>query len=123
MKSSEIRLGSFILDPATGHLKDGGGKDCDLRHQTRNVLLMLAETPGEVVSKTAFFEKVWEGAHVSEDSLVQCIAEIRQAIGDETKSIVETVPVSWDREVHRPSLPPRLLRLRDRHHPLLALSI
>ena len=92
MKSSEIRLGSFILDPATGHLKDGGGKDCDLRHQTRNVLLMLAETPGEVVPKTAFFEKVWEGAHVSEDSLVQCIAEIRQAIGDETKSIVETVP-------------------------------
>ena len=92
MKSSEISLGLLCLDPATGRLKDGSGKDRELRHQSRNVLLMLAEMPGEVVSKSEFFEKVWEGAHVSEDSLVQCIAEIRQAIGDETKSIVETVP-------------------------------
>lgn len=92
MKSSEISLGSFVLDPSNGRLRNCRGEDCELRHQTRSVLMMLAETPGEVVSKTAFFEKVWDGAHVSEDSIVQCIAEIRQVIGDAEKTIIETIP-------------------------------
>ncbi|SMX22516.1 Transcriptional regulator HilA [Boseongicola aestuarii] len=67
---------------------------------------MLAEKPGEAVSKTVFFEKVWDGAHVSEDSLVQCIAEIRRAIDDETKSIIQTIPRKGYRLVPTQSEPP-----------------
>ena len=54
--------------------------------------MMLADVPGQVVSKAEFFERIWDGAHVSEDSLFQCIAEIRQAIGGEAKTVIETIP-------------------------------
>lgn len=91
-KSSEIRLGRFIFDRATGRLFDDDGATPELRHQSAQVLLRLVKTQNEVVAKQTFFDDVWDGMHVSEDSLVQCIADIRQAIDDTDKSIIETVP-------------------------------
>ncbi|MEM0949271.1 MAG: winged helix-turn-helix domain-containing protein [Pseudomonadota bacterium] len=92
MKESEISLGETIIDRSTGRLTKSNGIEIGLRHQTRQVLVKLAETPGETVTRQTFFETVWAGTHVGDDSLVQCIAEIRQAIGDNERRIVETVP-------------------------------
>lgn len=92
MKSYEIGLGNHSFDRKTNRLTDPSGQDVALRHQTREVLKLMAEAPGETVDKASFFERVWGKAHVGEDSLVQCIAELRQALGDADRRIVETVP-------------------------------
>ena len=50
---------------------------------------MLAENAGQVVSKDDLMAHVWPDTTVNEEGLVQCIADIRRAIGGEDKSIIE----------------------------------
>ncbi|WP_208646327.1 winged helix-turn-helix domain-containing tetratricopeptide repeat protein [Mesorhizobium waimense] len=53
---------------------------------------MLAARPGEIVSKDALMQAVWPDTFVTDDSLTQCIADIRRALGDHEHVIVETLP-------------------------------
>jgi TolB-like protein len=92
LNSFEMRLGSVTLDCASGRVYDDTGTELDLRHQSREVLSFLAETPGCTVTRDALIERIWSGRAVSPDSVAQCIAEIRRVIGDANKTIVETVP-------------------------------
>lgn len=91
-KSSEIDLGSAVLDLSVGRLFRQNGKELDLRHQSREVLMALAQVPNEIVSPDALIEEVWQGRSVTPDSVAQCIAEIRRVLKDHDKRIVETVP-------------------------------
>lgn len=101
LKSFEIRLGSVTLDRASGRVFDDNGDELGLRHQSREVLTVLAEEPRSTVTREALIERIWSGRTVSPDSVAQCIADIRQVLGDTEKTIVETVP----REGYRLVLP------------------
>ncbi len=57
-----------------------------------DVLLALAAKAGVVVSKQELIETVWKQDYVSEDNLAQCIADIRKALDDTDKRMVETIP-------------------------------
>ena len=78
------------------------------------VLLCLAERPGDVVSRQTLFDTVWTDMVVCEDALTRAISELRQVLGDDTASphIIETirkrgyrliVPVRFDLEEERRS--------------------
>ncbi|MBU2897452.1 winged helix-turn-helix domain-containing protein [Vibrio hepatarius] len=58
------------------------------------VLEILIAQQGQVVSKRELFEKVWGERVVSENSLTQCIAQLRVALGDSGKEqkFIKTVP-------------------------------
>jgi TolB-like protein len=45
-----------------------------------------------VVGKEALFEAVWPGVAVVEDSLVQCVGEIRAALGEADRGALRTLP-------------------------------
>ena len=68
------------------------GEAVELRPQSREVLRLLVQRPGEIVTKETFSAEVWDGRLVGEDSLVQCIAEIRSALDDSGRTIIQTVP-------------------------------
>ncbi|PWL33446.1 MAG: adenylate cyclase, partial [Marivita sp. XM-24bin2] len=68
-KSSEIDLGTACLDRSVGRLFSHAGKELDLRHQSREVLMALARAPGEIVSQEELIEEVWQGRAVSTDSI------------------------------------------------------
>lgn len=57
-----------------------------------SVLIFLATRPGTDMSRQEIIEAVWPQTTVSEDSLTQCIADIRRALGDGDKRLVVTVP-------------------------------
>ena len=82
----------MVLDRANRKLSDRSGSPVPLRYRSMSVLLVLAETPGENVDRQTIVDAVWPDTHVSEDSLAQCIADIRRALGDTERNIVETVP-------------------------------
>lgn len=111
LKSAEIGLGRARFDRSSGHLTDRDGLPLDLRHQSREVLAALAERPGEIVSRQSLIDSVWSGRAVSDDSVAQCIAEVRRVLGDTDKRIIETVPRAGYRLVlpepssRRPSTP------------------
>ena len=56
------------------------------------VLCYLAKNPGRPVSKAELFEEIWPGIAVTDDSLVQCIRDIRDVLDDDGRHIVKTVP-------------------------------
>ena len=59
-----------------------------------DVLVCLAEHPGETVSKDQLIRTVWGDTFVTDDVLIRCISELRRALEDETKEprFIQTVP-------------------------------
>jgi TolB-like protein/DNA-binding winged helix-turn-helix (wHTH) protein/cytochrome c-type biogenesis protein CcmH/NrfG len=79
-------------DFRAGLLRDGQGGDIALRRQAFTVLKYLAENAGRVVTKDELIEAVWGSVAVTDDSLVQCIADLRKALGDDKHIAIRTIP-------------------------------
>ncbi|TPI67684.1 winged helix-turn-helix domain-containing protein [Mesorhizobium sp. B2-8-9] len=93
LKSAEtVTFRGFVFLTKSKQLRTVEGKAVNLRSQSAEVLAVLAARPGEIVSKDAMMQAVWVDTFVTDDSLTQCIADIRRALGDEAHVIVETVP-------------------------------
>jgi adenylate cyclase len=87
-----IRLGGVTVDLEAERVFDASGQPRPLRAQAFAVLRHLIANPGRLVSKDELMQAVWPGLAVTDDSLVQCIGEIRRALGEEGKAAIETVP-------------------------------
>lgn len=80
------------VDLSRGAVSDPTGNLVILRPQSLAVLAILAEQPGQVITKTALMEAIWPDVAVTDDSLVQCIAEIRKALCDTSHEVIRTLP-------------------------------
>ena len=69
-----------------------GGVELQLRRQSFEVLRYLVEHSGHLVTKEQLLSEVWAGRAVTDDSITQCLMEIRAALGDKGHSIVKTLP-------------------------------
>jgi DNA-binding winged helix-turn-helix (wHTH) protein len=81
----------FTLDLDRGCLLRAG-QEVRLRPKSFEVLKYLVEHHGRLVSKNDLMRAVWADAFVTDDSLVQCLIEVRRALGDESRRYVKTVP-------------------------------
>jgi TolB-like protein/Tfp pilus assembly protein PilF len=88
----QVRLPQNIVDLAADELRTAKGEHVELRPRSVAVLRLLAEQAGRLVTKDELIAKVWDDVAVTEDSLTQCIADIRKAIGDEERRVLRTVP-------------------------------
>jgi TolB-like protein/tetratricopeptide (TPR) repeat protein len=59
-----------------------------------DILVLLASRAGQVVSRDQILDQIWKSRHVAESVLPRCIAELREALGDDPgrPSYVETIP-------------------------------
>jgi DNA-binding winged helix-turn-helix (wHTH) protein len=85
-----LRFEHFALDLARGSLRTGD-QEIHLRPKTFEVLHCLAQNAGRLVLKQELFETVWPKVAVCDDSLVQCIRELRQKLGDDERRLIKTV--------------------------------
>jgi DNA-binding winged helix-turn-helix (wHTH) protein/pimeloyl-ACP methyl ester carboxylesterase len=69
-----------------------GEQEIQLRPKAFDTLRYLADHADRVVSKDELLAAVWPDVVVTEDSLVQCVKEIRDALSDNTHQIIKTVP-------------------------------
>ncbi|MGB8398736.1 winged helix-turn-helix domain-containing protein [Bradyrhizobium sp.] len=88
MKS--YRFGRFVLDRRSACLHRDGAVS-PLRPKSFDVLVYLVQHAGRLVPKAELIDNVWQNVNVTENSLVQCIKEIRQALQDDTQTIIETI--------------------------------
>ncbi|MGR3507158.1 MAG: winged helix-turn-helix domain-containing tetratricopeptide repeat protein [Paracoccaceae bacterium] len=88
---AKIVIGSRLFDAKSCELLDGKGVPIPLRNQSLKVLAFLVRHAGLVVSPEQIKEEVWRETTVTDDSLVQCISDIRRALGSEDKSRLETL--------------------------------
>ena len=83
----------FHFDPLRGQLTNGGAA-IELRPKSLAVLHYLAAHPQRLVGKDELLAAVWGKVVVTDDSLVQCVREIRQALADTDQRIIRTIPRS-----------------------------
>src|SRR5262245_7165457 len=86
-----LRFAEFTLDIEGSCLRTDDG-EIVLRPKTFEVLRCLVENAGRLVSKDELLKVVWPNVIVTDESLMQCVSEIRQAIGDSRQAIIKTVP-------------------------------
>jgi TolB-like protein/DNA-binding winged helix-turn-helix (wHTH) protein len=87
-----LDIADLTLDLRREELRDATGTRIDLRNRSFAVLRHLATNAGRVITKDELLEVNWPGVTVTEDSLTQCISEIRRALGDGGRDLVRTVP-------------------------------
>ncbi len=78
-------------------------EEIKLRPKSFEVLKYLAENGGRLISKDELIETVWQGMAVTDDSLVQCLKDIRLALNDKSQAFIKTVPrrgYIFEKEVH-----------------------
>src|SRR5579864_3090046 len=89
-----FRFGVFEADQHTGELRKQGRR-MQLQGQPFDILIMLLERPGELVSRTQIRERLWpDGTFVDFDhSLNTAVNKIRDVLGDSASSprFVETL--------------------------------
>jgi DNA-binding winged helix-turn-helix (wHTH) protein/tetratricopeptide (TPR) repeat protein/TolB-like protein len=86
---SLLRFAGFELDQLRAELRGADGAPIKLRPKTFEMLRLFATSGGRVLSKQALMEAVWPNVHVGEDSLFQCIRELRTALGDERRQLIK----------------------------------
>jgi TolB-like protein/DNA-binding winged helix-turn-helix (wHTH) protein/Tfp pilus assembly protein PilF len=115
----QVRLPLHIVDIASDELRSSSGECVELRPRSFAVLRLLAENAGRLVGKDEIMAKVWDDVAVTEDSLTQCIADIRKAISDEERRVLRTVSRKGYILVPSQGFTERPLRMPDR--PALAV--
>lgn len=91
--AARFRIGPWQVDPATNRIEGAGG--CvHLEPKVMDLLVLLAASPREVVSRERLFAELWPGTFVSDEALTTAVYQLRKALGDRARAprFVETVP-------------------------------
>jgi DNA-binding winged helix-turn-helix (wHTH) protein/TolB-like protein/tetratricopeptide (TPR) repeat protein len=86
-----FRFADLTLDTAQGRLTGSDG-DVKLRPKSFLLLCHLARNAGRVLPKDELMSVVWPDVIVTEDSLTQCISDVRRSLGGAGAGLLRTVP-------------------------------
>src|ERR1700704_3746418 len=89
-ETKSYRFGRFLVDRQSACLRRDGVV-LPLRPKSFDTLVYLVQKAGRLVPKAELIDSVWQNVNVSENSLVQCIKDIRQALNDDAQIVVKTV--------------------------------
>ncbi|MGY8635215.1 winged helix-turn-helix domain-containing protein [Bradyrhizobium sp. 14AA] len=84
-EDSAISFGPFRLFPKS-RLLEKEGAPLHVGGRALDILIFLAERPGEVVDKRELVKRIWADVNVDEGSLRFHVAALRKALGDTGKS-------------------------------------
>jgi DNA-binding winged helix-turn-helix (wHTH) protein/tetratricopeptide (TPR) repeat protein len=86
-----LLFAGFELDQQRAELRGPDREAIKLRPKTLGILVLLATNAGRAVSKQQLMDAVWPNIHVGDDSLFQCIRELRTALGDDQRQLIRLV--------------------------------
>ena len=86
------RFGGFTLDLTRGALTAADGAEIALRPKSFTLLCHLVENAGRLLGREELTQVLWPGVFVTEDSLVQCVKEVRRALRDDERRLLRTLP-------------------------------
>lgn len=93
MPASRFQVGPWLADPAANELVRDG-ETVRVEPKMIEVLVALAERPGETVTRDDLLERVWPGMVVTEDALSGAVSKLRRVLGDDARQprFIETIP-------------------------------
>ena len=86
------RFEGFALDRTRGILLSRSGEEVRLRHKSFELLRLFVENAGRLLTRAGINHAIWSDVIVNDDSITQCVHDIRRALGDESQAILKTVP-------------------------------
>ena len=91
--SSEVyRFDVFQLDPVRGAVLGPDGAELRLRPKTFALLRHLLDNPGRLLRREELLDALWPGVVVTDDSVTQCLSNLRHALGDRAAHVLRTIP-------------------------------
>jgi DNA-binding winged helix-turn-helix (wHTH) protein/tetratricopeptide (TPR) repeat protein len=90
--SAPFRLADWLIEPSLNCIsRDGTTVKVESRHM--QVLALLAQHAGEIVSVQKIEDEVWRNESVTQNSIHQAVAHLRKGLGDDRKAprYIETV--------------------------------
>src|SRR5688572_3352698 len=87
-----LKVGEWTVDPATNELRRRD-QATRIEPKSMQVLRVLAERAGSVVTREELFQAAWPGMVVGDEALSQTITKLRRALGDDPRSprYIETI--------------------------------
>ena len=107
--SGNLGFDQYVLDLGRGCLL-AADEEVALRPKTFEVLRYLVSNGRRLVSKDELIGAVWPTVTVTDDSLFQCIAELRRALQDHDQRLIRTVQrrgYRFEASVFRAKAPPQ----------------
>lgn len=89
-RNGQYHFGDFVLDAESGFLRRGA-EEVPLQPKAFDVLTFLVERHGRLVTKEELIDAVWGETAVTDNSLSQCLVQIRRALADDSQQIIRTV--------------------------------
>lgn len=88
---ADFSLGEIDVFPSRLLIRTRTGER-HLEPRVMTLLEALASQPNKVVQREALINQVWPDVIVAEQALTKCISELRQALGDDKRCLIQTVP-------------------------------
>lgn len=86
------RFDGFEFDLRRRELRGPDGAVVALRPKAEALLCQFLAQPGRLLDREALMAALWPATVVTDDSLVQCVGELRTALHDHTHRMILTVP-------------------------------
>ena len=87
-----LAFDGYCLDVAQGSIRDRQGRELELRPKSFDLLHYFVRNAGRLLPRNELMDVVWPGVFVSDDSLTQCVAEIRRALKEDGDRLLRTLP-------------------------------
>ena len=87
-----LRIGDWLIEPDAGRVSREG-VSTKLEPKAMDLLVYLAQRPGQVLSREELEQAIWTGTVVGYDALTSAIIKLRKALNDRSRKpqIIETV--------------------------------
>jgi TolB-like protein len=89
--AAAYRFDRFVLHLGRGALLTDGVERV-LRPKSFALLRHFVENPGRLIGRDEIMRAVWPGVFVTDDSIAQCISDIRRALDDREQKLLRTSP-------------------------------
>ena len=89
---STYHFDAFRLDVRQGVLLRDDGVELPLRPRSYDLLRHMLDHPHELLRRESLLEALWPGVVVTDDSLTQCVSELRRVMGARGQALLRTVP-------------------------------
>jgi DNA-binding winged helix-turn-helix (wHTH) protein len=86
------RFDRFTLNLARGALLTSDGAELPLRPKSFALLQFLVENAGRLLDRDTIMQAIWPDVFVTDDSITQCVRDIRRVLGDESQRLLRTLP-------------------------------
>lgn len=91
-RAAQRLVGEWEVDPSLNELRRGD-ESLRIEPKAMELLVFLADRPGQVIGRSDLLEAIWPGVVVGDETLSQAITKLRKALGDQarTPAYIETI--------------------------------